>query len=129
MREHMSCNDHWDDMLVNGIPIPDHVHLSDAELYAIIAAVEDWHKAKRDARVRTHSAECWRWHQECAEYRIEKLSAQVQAVRELCQSARVGISKGCLCHGDECSGTCGRGKPLAWNLNPDDILRILDGDA
>jgi len=84
MREHMSCNDHWDDMLVNGIPIPDHVHLSDAELYAIIAAVEDWHKAKRDARVRTHSAECWRWHQECAEYRIEKLSAQVQAVREFC---------------------------------------------
>jgi hypothetical protein len=49
---------------------------------SIIAAVEDWHKAKRDARVRTHSAECWRWHQECAEYRIEKLSAQVQAVRD-----------------------------------------------
>ncbi len=37
---------HWDDMLVNGIPIPDHVHLSDAELYAIIAAVEDWQRQR-----------------------------------------------------------------------------------
>ncbi len=60
---------------------------------------------------------------------LEEAQAAIQRVRELCQSARVSISKGCLCHGDECSGTCGRGKPLAWNLNPDDILRILDGDA
>ena len=60
---------------------------------------------------------------------LEALRAQVQAVRALCQSARVSISKGCLCYGDECSGTCGRGKPMGWNLNPDDILRALDGDA
>jgi len=104
---------HWDDMLVNGIPIPDHVHLSDAELYAIIAAVEDW----IEQQPITQSPQ------------VADADAKIQAVRELCQSARVGISKGCLCHGDECSGTCGRGKPLAWNLNPDDILRILDGDA
>ena len=61
--------------------------------------------------------------------RAERAEAQVQAVRALCQSARVSISKGCLCYGDECSGTCGRGKPMGWNLNPDDILRALDGDA
>lgn len=58
--------------------------------------------------------------------RAERAEAQVQAVRALCQSARVSISKGCLCYGDECSGTCGRGKPMGWNLNPDDILRALD---
>jgi hypothetical protein len=63
------------------------------------------------------------------EAEVEALRAQVQAVRALCQSARVSISKGCLCYGDECSGTCGRGKPMGWNLNPDDILRALDGDA
>lgn len=77
---------HWDDDLVRTVAdliqhgeqgVMDYVHRA----HIIIAAVEDWHKAKRDARVRTHSAECWRWHQECAEYRIEKLSAQVQAVR------------------------------------------------
>ncbi len=55
----------------------------DESVYPLIAAVEDWHNAKRDQRVRTHSAECWRWHQECAEYRIEKLSAQVQRVRDV----------------------------------------------
>ena len=65
----------------------------------------------------------------CLAAEVEALRAQVQAVRALCQSARVSISKGCLCYGDECSGTCGRGKPMGWNLNPDDILRALDGDA
>ena len=60
---------------------------------------------------------------------LKSTREQVQAVRALCQSARVSISKGCLCYGDECSGTCGRGKPMGWNLNPDDILRALDGDA
>ena len=93
---------HWDDDLVNAVidlqyhcvdcmeddypeidPI-NHDAVNAAWAHEIIATVEDWHKAKRDARVRTHSAECWRWHQECAEYRIEKLSAQVQAVREFC---------------------------------------------
>ena len=65
----------------------------------------------------------------CLQAEVEALRAQVQAVRALCQSARVSISKGCLCYGDECSGTCGRGKPMGWNLNPDDILRALDGDT
>jgi len=58
--------------------------------------------------------------------RAEKAEAKIQAARELCHSAKVVISKGCLCHGDECSGTCGRGTPLGWNLNPDDILHTLD---
>ena len=103
---------HWDDMLVNGIPIPDHAHLSDAELYAIIAAVEDWQRQRGPSLTE-----------------FIEMDDAIKRVRELCQSARVSISKGCLCHDDECSRTCGRGKPLAWNLNPDDILRILDGDA
>lgn len=59
----------------------------DGEVYAVIAAVEDWHKAKRDSRVRTHSTECWRWHQECAEHMIEQQQSIIQRVRELCQSA------------------------------------------
>ena len=78
---------HWNDDLIDTmrheLSCTDST-FQDEDLYRMIAAVEDWHKAKRDARVRTHSAECWRWHQECAEYRIEKLSAQVQAVREFC---------------------------------------------
>lgn len=82
-------------------------------LAADIAAVEDW----IEQQPITQSPQ------------VADADAKIQAVRELCQSARVSISKGCLCYGDECSGTCGRGKPLAWNLNPDDILRILDGDA
>jgi len=75
---------HWDDELIFAVmsAAGDGGHLFIDDIHAVIAAVEDWHKAKRDARVRTHSAECWRWHQECAEYRIEKLSAQVQAVRD-----------------------------------------------
>jgi len=50
-------------------------------VYEVIAAVEDWHYRKRSQRVRTHSAECWRWHTECAEHLIKHLQqrfAQVQ---------------------------------------------------
>lgn len=87
---------HWDDDLIDAVfKALSYTYLAqgwaggiaidlDESVYPLIAAVEDWHKAKRDQRVRTHSAECWRWHQECAEYRIEKLSARVQAVREFC---------------------------------------------
>ena len=80
---------HWDDELIEAVRWKAECDRDEAgmgRVYTIIAAVEDWHKDKRDARVRTHSAECWRWHQECAEYRIEKLSAQVQAVRDVCKT-------------------------------------------
>lgn len=78
---------HWDDELIETtsaaiqrfmtleVPNPQFV-------YEVIATVEDWHKAKRDSRVRTHSAECWRWHQECAEAYIERLTAENAQLRE-----------------------------------------------
>ena len=54
-----------------------HDALNAAWAYDIIAAVEDWHKAKRASRDRTHSDECWRWHQECAEALIEAQQARL----------------------------------------------------
>ena len=80
---------HWDDELIEAVLSEvtfDGTSVSrlfDAEAYAVIAAVEDWHKAKRDHRVRTHSAECWRWHTECAEAMIEHQQAAIQRVRKL----------------------------------------------
>ena len=111
---------HWDDDLVRTVAdliqhgeqgVMDYVHRA----HIIIAAVEDWHKAKRDARVRTHSAECWRWHQECAEYRIEKLSAQVQAVREFCAATNPirGELHMAALHG--------------WDTAMEMVLQLLDG--
>ena len=58
--------------------------ISEEQVYQVIAAVEDWHKAKRDSRDRTHSAECWRWHQECAEHLIERQRSTIQRVRDVC---------------------------------------------
>jgi len=93
---------HWDDDLVNAVidlqyhcvdcmeddypeidPI-NHDAVNAAWAHEIIATVEDWHKAKRDSRDRTHSAECWRWHQECAEHLIERQQAAIQRVRDVC---------------------------------------------
>ena len=51
-------------------------------VYDVIAAVEDWHKAKRSQRVRTHSAQCWRWHSECAEHLIENLQEENARLKE-----------------------------------------------
>lgn len=77
---------HWDDELIETtsaaiqrfmtleVPNPQFV-------YEVIATVEDWHRAKRDSRIRTHSAECWRWHQECAEHYIDGLNATLERVR------------------------------------------------
>ena len=93
---------HWDDDLVNVVidlqyhcvdcmedDYPDidprnHDAVNAAWAHEIIATVEDWHKAKRDSRDRTHSAECWRWHQECAEHLIERQQAAIQRVRDVC---------------------------------------------
>ena len=69
---------HWDDELIESLPIPGHSYLEDEDIYAIIAAVEDWHKAKRDSRIRTHSEGCWRWHNECAEGLIEAQQRKIQ---------------------------------------------------
>lgn len=87
---------HWDDDLVNVVidlqyhcvdcmedDYPDidprnHDAVNAAWAYEIIAAVEDWHKAKRDSRIRTHSEGCWRWHNECAEGLIEAQQRKIQ---------------------------------------------------
>lgn len=79
--------------------------VSEAQVWQIIAAVEDWAK----------------WG-----HVPEGTLAAIQRVRELCEDSRVAMSKGCLCYTDECSG-CGYGTPLAWDLNPEDVLRALDG--
>ena len=52
--------------------------ISEEQVYQAIAAVEDWHKAKRDSRIRTHSEGCWRWHNECAEGLIEAQQRKIQ---------------------------------------------------
>ena len=44
-----------------------------------------WHRAKRASRDRTHSDECWRWHQECAEQLIEYQQVAIKRVREVCR--------------------------------------------
>jgi hypothetical protein len=81
---------HWDDALIEAVT--DHMYhcvdclSEDAGVedwrerwaYDIIAAVEDWHKAKRDSRIRTHSEGCWRWHNECAEGLIEAQQRKIQ---------------------------------------------------
>lgn len=63
---------HWDDELLKAVydAVFQCVDRDSGGVYEdvlpdVIAAVEDWHKAKRDSRDRTHSDECWRWHQEC----------------------------------------------------------------
>ena len=67
-------------------------HLFIDDIYAVIAAVEDWHKAKRDSRDRTHSDECWRWHRECAEALIEAQQAAIQRVQAVCGKPNPGPS-------------------------------------
>ena len=59
--------------------------------------------------------------------RAEKAEAAIARVREVCSQSRAVVSRGCSCHADECSGKCGAGKPLAWDLDPADVLRALDG--
>ena len=62
------------------------------------------------------------------QYRAEQAEAAIARVQALCSQSRAVVSRGCSCHADECSGTCGAGRPLAWDLDPADVLRALDGD-
>lgn len=79
---------HWSDDLIDAVrdavdvEFDDIWKLSDDSILAVIAAVEDWHKAKRDSRIRTHSEGCWRWHNECAEALIVSQQAAIQRVQE-----------------------------------------------
>ena len=102
----------------------------DESVYPLIAAVEDWHKAKRDSRIRTHSEGCWRWHNECAEGLIVSQQAAIQRVRELhrehvCDWASAPFA--CfIVHGGECAH---RGKCRICHAEKCDTIRALDGDA
>ena len=59
--------------------------------------------------------------------KLREAEAAIARVRALCSQSRAVVSRGCSCHADECSGKCGAGKPLAWDLDPADVLRALDG--
>ena len=76
---------HWDDDLIEAVNdcLDTSGDVISFDAYGVIAAVEDWHKAKRDSRIRTHSEGCWRWHNECAEALIVSQQAAIQRVREL----------------------------------------------
>jgi len=88
---------HWTDDLIEAVSCLVSVDIGDdclvvADVFRIIAAVEDWHKAKRDSRVRTHSEGCWRWHNECAESLIEWQQAAIQRVQAVCDKPNRGPS-------------------------------------
>ena len=87
-------------------------------IHTLIAIVEDWQESNGWLLVGMIHEQ---------RDRAEKDEAAIQRVRELCREARVGLARGCTCYGDECSGICGYGKPLAWDLDPDAVLRALDG--
>lgn len=44
-------------------------------------------------------------------------------------NANLDVYTGYRCYTDECSGTCGAGRPLSWHLNPAAVLAALDGDS
>jgi|GEM_PF-2588335 len=108
---------HWDDDLITAVmsALPEYAKwtLVSDDVFRIIAAVEDWHKEKRDSRIRTHSEGCWRWHQECAEHLIEWQRSTIQRVRELLD--------------DECFSQCSCGHcPILVDAR--DVRRTLDGE-
>lgn len=49
----MKRRPHWDDELIESLPIPGHSYLEDEDIYAIIAAVEDWQDANGFSRAGT----------------------------------------------------------------------------
>ena len=136
----MSRRPHWDDDLIDAVfRALLHTYRAqgwtggiaidlDESVYPLIAAVEDWHKAKRDSRIRTHSEGCWRWHNECAEGLIEAQQRKIQQlanelltvgdiqrVRELHYNTATHHPSGCC---SECGGTY-----------PCPTVRALDGGA
>ena len=65
----------------------------------------------------------------CIEGRLIEAEAAIARVRDVCSQSRAVVHVGCRCFTDECSGTCGAGKPLAWNLDPADVLLAMKGDG
>ena len=130
---------HWDDDLVEAVRSKIGIHQHgpigeiriynpfDDEVYNVIAAVEDWQCDEHEQAMR----ELRGWQDAAASYRLraEKAEAAIARVRELCEQTTVSVSIGCRCYTDECSGTCGAGRPLSWHLNPAAVLAVLDGDS
>ena len=61
--------------------------------------------------------------------RAENAEAAIARVRDVCDRIWDVVHVGCRCFTDECTGTCGAGKPLAWNLDPADVLLAIKGDG
>ena len=107
---------HWDAELLDAVgrsmhafyDRPDAMHV-----YAVIAAVEDWAR--------------WEHVPKGTLRRLEQAEAAIARVRDVCSQSRGVVHVGCRCFTDECSGTCGAGKPLAWNLDPTDVLLAMKG--
>ena len=109
---------HWDASLISAV-LADLRDVYDSgygeeQAFRIIAAVEDWIDARGSA---------------IDGREVVAAIAAIQRVRALCSQSRAVVSRGCSCHADECSGTCGAGRPLAWGLDPADVLNALDGDS
>ena len=67
---------HWDDELIESLPIPGHSYLEDEDIYAIIAAVEDWQDANGFSRAGTLM------------HRLIDAEAAIQRVREVLERYR-----------------------------------------
>jgi len=113
---------HWSDDLIDAVrdavdvEFDDIWKLSDDSILAVIAAVEDWHKAKRDSRVRTHSEGCWRWHNECAESLIEWQQAAIERVLKLCANRQ------------RCLDSAIKHPTAISSISIDEVLQALDGE-
>lgn len=53
---------------------------------------------------------------------------QEVTIQALAEQARASLTMGCRCPDDECSGTCGAGRPLGWTLDPAKILACAAGE-
>ena len=53
----------------------------------------------------------------------------IDRVLLLAENARAVISRGCTCYGPDCTGKCRRGEPLGWDLDPAEVLRVLNWRA
>ena len=72
----MKRRPHWDDALIESLPIPGHSYLEDEDIYAIIAAVEDWQDANGFSRAGTLM------------HRLIDAKAAIQRVREVLERYR-----------------------------------------
>ena len=121
---------HWNDELIEAVGTA--IENADPACYPtvgmvsdIIAAVEDWHKAKRDSRVRTHSEGCWRWHNECAESLIEWQQAAIKRVRDL-HCLTVDVLDGP--EGPEDVDHCQECGYISIDAEPCPTIRAIEGD-